>query len=73
LTYGQLAARIGQPAAARAVGGALGRNPFVLLVPCHRVVAAAAGTRRLCGFTGGVDLKAWLLNFESSSVSPSGE
>lgn len=63
-TYGQVAARIGRPRAPRAVGGALGRNPFVLIVPCHRVVAAAPGTRGLGGFTGGLALKKYLLGFE---------
>lgn len=40
LTYGEIAARIGEPGAARAVGQALGRNPFAIIVPCHRVLAA---------------------------------
>src|SRR5262245_14106928 len=40
ISYGELAARIGEPGAARAVGHALGRNPFPIIVPCHRVLAA---------------------------------
>jgi methylated-DNA-[protein]-cysteine S-methyltransferase len=50
LTYGELAERIGEPGAARAVGGALGHNPLALLLPCHRIVAAD-GT--LGGYGGG--------------------
>ncbi len=61
-TYGDLAARIGRPKAARAVGGALGRNPVPLLVPCHRTVAAGGG---LGGFGGGLALKRRLLALES--------
>ena len=63
-TYGQIAGEIGKPEAARAVGGALGRNPLVLLVPCHRVVSAAGGEKCLCGFTGGLELKRYLLALE---------
>jgi methylated-DNA-[protein]-cysteine S-methyltransferase len=51
-SYGRLARRIGAPGAARAVGAALGRNPFWLLVPCHRIVA---GDGSLGGYGGGPD------------------
>lgn len=63
-TYGELARLAGRPAAARAVGAAMGRNPWPLIVPCHRVLAAGD---RLGGFsaTGGVRLKAELLRAES--------
>jgi methylated-DNA-[protein]-cysteine S-methyltransferase len=66
LTYGDLAARIGAPGSARAVGQALGRNPFALVVPCHRVVAAGG---RMGGFSanGGVATKLRLLAIESGS------
>jgi methylated-DNA-[protein]-cysteine S-methyltransferase len=66
-TYGELAARLGEPGAARDVGQALGRNPFPLVVPCHRVVAAAG---RLGGFTapGGAATKARLLAIEGALV-----
>ena len=62
-TYGELAARIGSPGAARAVGGALGRNPFPLIVPCHRVLASGG---RAGGFSapGGVATKRRLLQIE---------
>lgn len=65
LTYGDIAARLGSPGASRAVGGALGRNPVPLVVPCHRVVAAGG---RLGGFSanGGTSLKRRMLALESS-------
>ena len=50
LTYGEVAQRLGDPSAARAVGQALGQNPFPLLIPCHRVVAAGG---RIGGLSGG--------------------
>lgn len=60
LTYGEVATRLGQPGAARAVGQALGHNPFAPVVPCHRVLAAG---QRSGGFsaTGGVDTKLRML------------
>jgi methylated-DNA-[protein]-cysteine S-methyltransferase len=56
LTYGEIAARLGVAGAARAVGQALGRNPFPIIVPCHRVVAAG---RKLGGFSarGGAEFQ----------------
>jgi methylated-DNA-[protein]-cysteine S-methyltransferase len=64
LTYGDIAARLGEPGAARAVGQALGRNPFPIIVPCHRVVAAGG---KLGGFSarGGSATKARLLAIEA--------
>lgn len=63
LSYGDLAARLGMPGAARAVGQALGRNPFPIVVPCHRVLAAGG---RIGGFTadGGIATKLRLLSLE---------
>lgn len=63
LSYGEVAARLGCPNAARAVGQALGRNPFALIVPCHRVLAANG---KLTGFSayGGVSTKQRLLELE---------
>ncbi len=61
LTYGELAQRVGQPQAARAVGLANGRNPISIIVPCHRVIGANG---KLTGYGGGLDRKQWLLNHE---------
>ena len=60
-TYGWIADRIGRPGAARAVGGALGRNPVPVIVPCHRVIRSDGG---LGGFSGGLDWKIRLLSME---------
>ncbi|MGL4832405.1 MAG: methylated-DNA--[protein]-cysteine S-methyltransferase [Propionibacteriaceae bacterium] len=62
-SYGQLASSIGRPTAARAVGSANGRNPLPIVIPCHRVIAAHG---LLGGFSGGLDIKTWLLDLESS-------
>jgi methylated-DNA-[protein]-cysteine S-methyltransferase len=62
-TYGQIAARAGKPGAARAAGGALGRNPWPVLLPCHRVVGADGD---LTGFGKGLPAKKALLAFESA-------
>lgn len=62
LSYGELASEIGSPKAARAVGGALGSNPFPLFLPCHRVLAAGS---KLGGFSCGLEIKKALLAFES--------
>jgi O-6-methylguanine DNA methyltransferase len=72
-SYGEIARAVGQPGAARAVGGAVGRNPVGLLVPCHRVIA---GDGTLGGYGGGwwgdherlLDLKAELLLREGISL-----
>lgn len=63
-TYKELAVMIGQPNAARAVGGALNKNPLLIFVPCHRVIGANAN---LTGFAGGVDKKRFLLELEKSN------
>lgn len=63
-TYGGLAARIGRPRAARAVGGALNRNPIPIVLPCHRVVGS---TGRLVGYAGGLDRKRTLLALEGAA------
>ena len=62
-TYGGLAARIGRPRAARAVGGALNRNPVPIVVPCHRIVGS---TGSLVGYGGGLDRKRALLTLEGA-------
>jgi methylated-DNA-[protein]-cysteine S-methyltransferase len=61
LSYGALAAQIGRPTAARAVGLANGANPIAIVVPCHRVIGANAA---LTGFGGGLERKRWLLEHE---------
>jgi methylated-DNA-[protein]-cysteine S-methyltransferase len=63
LSYGDIALRLGSPGAARAVGQALGRNPFAIIVPCHRVLAAGG---KVGGFTasGGTTTKLLLLALE---------
>jgi len=67
-SYGEVAAWIGRPSGARAVGGAVGRNPICLVVPCHRVIGAD-GT--LTGFGWGLDRKRWLLAHEQTGKPPS--
>lgn len=62
ISYGELARRIGQPKAARAVGLANGSNPISIVVPCHRVIGAN-GT--LTGYGGGLPRKKWLLEHET--------
>lgn len=62
-SYGQQAARLGQPAASRAVGLANGQNPISIIVPCHRVIGANGS---LTGYGGGLDAKRWLLAHEAA-------
>jgi methylated-DNA-[protein]-cysteine S-methyltransferase len=64
-TYGGLAARIGRPRAARAVGGALNRNPIPIVVPCHRIVGASG---KLVGYAGGLERKEQLLALEGAML-----
>ncbi len=66
ISYGELARRIGQPAASRAVGRANGQNPIAVIVPCHRVIGAN-GT--LTGFGGGLERKQWLLEHEAGATA----
>jgi len=67
-TYGQVARAMGEPGAARAVGKALGENPWPIVVPCHRVLAASGG---MGGFSaeGGASTKAQLLTLERARTS----
>lgn len=60
-TYGEIAQALGKPGGARAVGGACGANPLLLIIPCHRVLAKDG---RLGGFSSGLDLKRQLLKLE---------
>lgn len=63
-TYGEVAARLGRPAGARAVGAANGANPLAPFVPCHRLVGRDG---RLCGYAGGLALKQALLDLEAAA------
>ena len=69
-TYGQIAARIGNPKGARAVGMACNRNCILLLIPCHRVIGSDGS---LTGFGGGIEVKRSLLELErrKDSLGPS--
>ncbi|HEX9744284.1 MAG TPA: methylated-DNA--[protein]-cysteine S-methyltransferase [bacterium] len=64
ITYGDLAKRIENPKASRAVGAACGQNRVPIIIPCHRVLGSAG---KLHGFGGGLDEKAWLLDLEGAS------
>ena len=62
ITYSELACKVGSPKAFRAVGTACGKNPLPLIIPCHRVKAQSG----LGGFTGGLNIKRFLLSLESN-------
>jgi methylated-DNA-[protein]-cysteine S-methyltransferase len=66
VSYAQQATSIGRPTATRAIGAANGRNPVVVLLPCHRVIGADGS---LTGFGGGLPVKKWLLQHETSVLS----
>ena len=61
-SYGQLAAQLGRPANARAIGAANGRNPISVIVPCHRLVGSDGA---LTGYAGGLEVKRWLIEHET--------
>ncbi|MGL4287365.1 MAG: methylated-DNA--[protein]-cysteine S-methyltransferase, partial [Phreatobacter sp.] len=63
MSYGALAAQLGRPNAARAVGHANGSNPISIVVPCHRLIGANAA---LTGYGGGIERKRWLLTHEGA-------
>jgi len=70
-TYGELAKKAAvrmkkEKMSARAVGGAVGRNPISIIIPCHRVVGANGS---LTGFSGGIDMKIWLLEHEGTDMN----
>ena len=62
-SYSDIARRLGDPRATRAVGAANGKNPIPIIVPCHRVIGAHG---ELTGFGGGIDRKRWLLEHEGA-------
>jgi methylated-DNA-[protein]-cysteine S-methyltransferase len=64
-TYGSLAAKVGRPRAARAVGTVMNRNPIPIVLPCHRIVGANGS---LTGYAGGLDVKRRLLRLEGATI-----
>ncbi|HEV8146647.1 MAG TPA: methylated-DNA--[protein]-cysteine S-methyltransferase [Bryobacteraceae bacterium] len=64
ISYGELAKRVGNPKASRAVGAANGQNPIPIVIPCHRVIGANG---KLTGFGGGLPTKEKLLNLEKAA------
>jgi len=69
-TYGRIAAYLGCPGAARAVGAALAGNPFPLIIPCHRAIRSDGG---LGGYQGGIQMKARLLAMEGVTLGSAGK
>ncbi len=67
-SYAEIAALVGSPGAARAIGSAVGRNPWSIIVPCHRVIGSSGA---LTGFAGGLKRKKDLLTLEGALVEPS--
>jgi methylated-DNA-[protein]-cysteine S-methyltransferase len=67
LSYRSLARQLDRPGSERAVGRAVGSNPLLLLIPCHRVIGADG---RLCGYAGGLRRKQFLLDLESAHGTP---
>ncbi|TVS16981.1 MAG: methylated-DNA--[protein]-cysteine S-methyltransferase [Gammaproteobacteria bacterium] len=65
-SYGEMARRLGQPTASRAVGAANGRNPLAIVLPCHRVVGSDGS---LTGYAGGLGAKRWLLRHEGVALA----
>jgi methylated-DNA-[protein]-cysteine S-methyltransferase len=63
ISYGQLATRIKKPQAVRAVGAAIGKNPWSIVVPCHRIIGANGS---LTGYAGGLERKTSLLRLENA-------
>ncbi len=68
-SYGEIAARLGRPSAARAVGHANGSNPVSILIPCHRAIAADG---KLTGYRWGLETKRRLLAFERARAERAG-
>lgn len=64
VSYKYVAELIGNPKACRAVGGAVGKNPIPIIIPCHRVIGSDGS---LTGFSGGLDIKRYLLNLEGKT------
>jgi methylated-DNA-[protein]-cysteine S-methyltransferase len=69
ISYLELAIRLGDEKAVRAVGGANGKNPIAIMIPCHRVIGASG---KLVGYGGGMERKGWLLKHELMNAKPEG-
>jgi methylated-DNA-[protein]-cysteine S-methyltransferase len=65
ISYAELARRLGEPSAIRAVGSANGRNPIPVIIPCHRVIGSDGS---MIGFGGGIELKKRLLQMEQMAL-----
>ena len=66
ISYGELARRVGNPKASRAVGAANGSNPISIIIPCHRVIGSNG---KLTGYGGGIERKKFLLEFEAGTLA----
>ena len=66
VSYGDIAKKIGNPKAVRAVGSAIGKNPLSIMIPCHRVIGSNGN---LTGFAGGLPTKEFLLKLETQAIS----
>src|SRR5262245_15597817 len=66
ISYGELARRIGNPKASRAVGAANGSNPISIIIPCHRLIGSNG---KLTGYGGGIERKKFLLDFEAETLA----
>jgi methylated-DNA-[protein]-cysteine S-methyltransferase len=69
VTYADIAKMIGRPKAVRAVGGAIGANPILMIIPCHRVIGSSG---KLTGFSSGLENKVLLLEHEGMKIKGSG-
>ena len=69
ISYLELASRLGDEKAVRAVGGANGKNPIAIMIPCHRVIGASG---KLVGYGGGMERKRWLWKHELMNAKPEG-
>jgi len=69
VTYADVAKMIGRPKAVRAVGGAIGANPILIIIPCHRVIGSSG---KLTGFSSGLENKVLLLEHEGMKIKGSG-
>lgn len=65
-TYGELAKKVGNEKASRAIGRVMGQNPIVIIVPCHRIIGT---NQTLTGYGGGIDRKIWLLKHEGHTIN----